>query len=61
MKLPVKIGIGTAPREMTREQALRYGNKIIDPMLKRAGFVCIVSQSDPELHGGLWFRINYGK
>jgi hypothetical protein len=29
--------------------------------LKRAGFECFVGKSDAEMHGGVWFRISYGK
>jgi hypothetical protein len=59
-KLPVKLGAGTAPTLMTRQQAERYGQKMMDPKLRRVGFVCVVTRSDPEMHGGLWFRVSYG-
>ena len=60
-RLPVKLGIGESKTRMTRAQALKWGEKHMDPALKRAGFTCYVSRSDPTLHGGDWFRINYGK
>lgn len=60
-KLPVKIGIGTLDKELTREQAIRYANKNIPSDLKRAGFKATVSKTDQELHGGVWYRINYMK
>lgn len=59
-KLPVKLGIGTLDKHMTRAQAQRYGEQAMPADLKRAGFECIVARSDIELHGGEWFRINYG-
>jgi hypothetical protein len=67
LKLPVKHGCGYItdgnlnPRLMTRQQAQRHGERTMPADLKRAGFQCVVAQSDPEMHGGSWFRINYGK
>jgi hypothetical protein len=58
-KLPVKIGIGVSDKQMTRKQALSYGKRIMPADLKRAGFEVRVSRSDPEMHGGDWFRVNY--
>ena len=59
-KLIVKVGIGQLDQPMTRAQAQRFGEKTMPRDLKAAGFKCVVSRSDPELHGGNWFRINYG-
>jgi len=62
-KLPVRAGCGNNafPVPMTQKQALRYGEQNMPADLKRAGFVCSIFRSDPEIHGGDWFRINYGK
>lgn len=60
-KLTVKIGLGQLDRPMTRAQAQRYGERHMPHDLKRAGFHCVVARTTPELHGGVWFRINYGK
>ncbi|MFP5513288.1 MAG: hypothetical protein ACLGJC_09430 [Alphaproteobacteria bacterium] len=61
-ELPVKVGaFDTLPIRMTREQAQRYGERNMPADLKRAGFQCVVFRSDAEIHGGHWFRINYGK
>lgn len=60
-KLIVKVGIGELDRPMTREQAMRWGVRNMPPGLKRAGFECFVAKSDAEMHGGVWFRVNYGK
>jgi hypothetical protein len=60
-KLLVKVGIGSLDRPMTRKQAMRYGQRNMPTDLKRAGFETVIFRSDPELHGGDWFRINYGK
>lgn len=60
-RLMVKIGLGTLPRLMTREEAYRYGDTHMPNDLRRAGFETIIARSDAELHGGVWFRINYGK
>lgn len=59
-KLLVKVGIGQLEQPMTRTQAQRWGEKNMPADLKRAGFKCVVGRSDPELHGGNWFRVNYG-
>jgi hypothetical protein len=59
--LPVKIGLSTLPRRMTREQAYGYGVRNMPRDLKAAGFETFVCRSDAEMHGGVWFRINYGK
>ncbi|MFK4131949.1 hypothetical protein ACI2KR_06595 [Pseudomonas luteola] len=60
-KLPVKLGLGQLNKPMTRAQAQRYGDRNIPRDLKAAGFTCSVFTSDPEIHGGLWYRISYGK
>lgn len=60
-KLPVKVGILTLDKQMTRDQAMRYGKRYMPADLKRAGFECFVSKSDAEMHGGAWYRISYGK
>ena len=60
-RLPVKIGLDTLPRSMTREQARRYGEQHMPRDLKAAGFNVVIAKSDAWLHGGVWFRINYGK
>ena len=60
-KLLVKVGLHTLDRHMTREQAQRYGERHMPADLRRAGFNTVVARSDIELHGGEWFRINYGK
>lgn len=57
----VKVGLHTLDKPMTREQAMRYGIRRMPPDLKRTGFECVVARSDTDMHGGLWFRINYGK
>jgi len=59
-KLPVKVGCGTLDKPMTRAQAQRYGEKVMPTDLKRAGFECVIARTDIEIHGGEWFRINYG-
>jgi hypothetical protein len=61
MRLPVKVGLSTLDKPMTREQAQRYGERHMPTDLRRAGFECIVAKSDAEIHGGVWYRINYGK
>lgn len=60
-RLPVKAGLLTLDRTMTREQARRYGERHMPRDLRAAGFETVIARSDPEMHGGLWFRINYGK
>ena len=60
--LPVKVGCcDTLPLRMTRAQAQQWGERNMPSDLKRAGFKCVVFRSDPEIHGGNWFRVNYGK
>lgn len=60
-RYPVKTGLTTLDRRMTREQAMRYGQRHMPQDLKRAGFDTVVCLTDPEIHGGTWLRINYGK
>ena len=60
-KLPVKVGLSTLPHPMTRQQALRWGDRHMPADLKRAGFQTVIARSDLELHGGSWFRVSYGK
>ncbi len=59
--LPVKTGIDTLPKPMTKKQALAYGVKMMPRDLELAGFICSIFESDQEIHGGRWYRINYGK
>jgi hypothetical protein len=54
-------GSNWEPRVMTRRQAERYAQLHIPKHLKKAGFTCHVSESDPEMHGGHWYRINCSK
>jgi hypothetical protein len=60
-KRTVKIGIGTLSKPMTKEHAYRFGVRNMPADLKRAGFGCTVFASDAETHGGLWFRVAYGR
>ena len=60
-KRPVKVGIDVLPKPMTAAQALLYAIRNMPRDLKRAGFVASVFASNSELHGGLFFRINYSK
>ena len=57
----VRIGIGKLDQPMTLAQAKRYGDRNMPRDLKAAGFKTFVGVSDPEIHGGLWFRVDYGK
>jgi hypothetical protein len=60
-KLPVKVGCITLDKPMTREQAKRWGDRHMAKDAKRAGFLTVVCKSDAEMHGGVWFRINWGR
>ncbi len=60
-KRQVRIGIDKLDQPMTKAQAKRYGDRNMPRDLKAAGFQTYVGASDLELHGGLWFRIDYGK
>jgi hypothetical protein len=60
-RLPVKVGLGTLDKLMSRAEAQRYGDKNMPADLKRAGFKTVIFRSDRDLHGGEWFRVNYGK
>lgn len=60
-KREVRVGIDKLDKLMTMAQAKRYGDKHMPRDLKKAGFKTYVGASDLELHGGLWFRIDYGK
>lgn len=46
---------------MTAVQAMRLADRMMPKALKAAGFQSEVFASDVDTHGGLWFRINYGK
>lgn len=60
-RLPVKYGLGTLP-PMTTATAKRYGEReFLTKDLRDAGFVVSVFQSDPEIHGSSFYRINIGK
>ena len=57
----VKGGCNEVIGLMTKAQALRHGNKNMPSDLKRAGFQTVIFQSDVEIHGASYIRINYGK
>jgi len=58
-KRPVKFGLGTLDKRMTRKQAKRWGERHMPRSLKDIGFECVVTTSMAELHGGEWFRVSY--
>lgn len=60
-KREVRIGIGNLNTPMTEAQARRYGDANMPRDLKVVGFKTCVFVSDPEINGGLWYRISYGK
>lgn len=61
LRLPTKFGLGSLG-PMTHRQALNYGTKnFLTADLRQAGFSVSVFQSDPEIHGSAFFRINIGK
>lgn len=59
----VRMGVSNTTLHLgwTKTQCKRWGDKNMPADLKGAGFKTVVFSSDPEIHGGLWFRINYGK
>lgn len=62
-KREVRMGAGRAalPVPMTHAQARRYGDRCMPADLRRVGFATQVFVSDPEINGGTFFRISYGK
>ncbi|KAK4833132.1 hypothetical protein QYF36_021967 [Acer negundo] len=46
---------------MTMHQALKFANRMMPKALIASGFKSEIFASDIDDHGGLWFRINYGK
>lgn len=60
-KREVRMGLCRLVKPMTFRQAKRFGEQCMPADLKQAGFKTTVFVSDPEINGGLFFRINYGK
>jgi hypothetical protein len=60
-KLLVKCGLHTFDRPMTRAGAMRLGVRNMPADLKRADFKVFVGRTCVALHGGVWWRISYGK
>ena len=59
-KFPVRCGCSTlAP--MTRAQAQRWGDRNIEPILKRAGFKAQVVKTCVDINGWEGYRIVWGK
>lgn len=54
-RLPVKAGLHTFDRPMTRAGAQRMGERLMPKDLKRAGFDCVICRTDLQTHGGEWF------
>lgn len=46
---------------VTRARALQIARQNIPADLKRAGFVASIFASDPAIHDGTWWRVNYSK
>lgn len=61
--LPVRVGSGREclPQPMTRGQVERWGKANMPKDLKAAGFQVDVFRSDPEINGGDFFRVSFGK
>lgn len=59
-KREVLVGLDRLPA-MTKNAAKKWGERNMPRDLKAAGFTTTVFESDAELHGGSWYRINYGK
>lgn len=62
-KRPVVMGsekIADAP-VLTYWGALRMARQLMPRDLARAGFTASIFVSDPEINGGTFYRINYGK
>ena len=57
----VKVGLSSLERPMTYNQAMRYGKNAMPNDLRKAGFKCVIFTSDPEINGGTFYRVNYGK
>lgn len=46
---------------VTRARALQIARRNMPADLKRAGFRASIFASDSDIHGGLWWRVNYGR
>ena len=60
-KREVRFGIGKLDQTMTKVQAKRWGDCNMPRDLKVVGVQTYVGASDPDLHGGVWYRVDYGK
>lgn len=62
-KREVRVGTGrqALPVPMSFKQAKRYGDQSMSDDLKRGGFETRIFVSDPDINGGTFFRISYGK
>ena len=58
-KRSVAIGVSVLPKKMSKKQAYNYAWKVIPKDMKSAGFVPVIFESDEEIHGSLFYRINY--
>lgn len=58
-KRPVRIGLSVLGKPMSKKQAELYAWKVIPKDMKSAGFVPVIFESDEEIHGSLFYRINY--
>ena len=46
---------------VTRARALQIARRAMPADLKRAGFRASIFASCADIHGGIWWRVNYGK
>ncbi|MET0375642.1 MAG: hypothetical protein ABW128_15470 [Rhizorhabdus sp.] len=63
-KRPVIIGEGRPTCYspiLTMDGAMRYAKRHMPEKLRDAGFTASIFASNAEDHGGLWFRVCYGK
>lgn len=60
-KREVRFGSGALDKPMSLKEAKNWGDRHMPQDLKAAGFKTVIFESDPDLHGGLWYRVNFGK
>jgi len=58
-KRVVRLGVSVLDKPMSKKQAERYGWKNIPRDMKAAGFVPVIFESDEEINGSSFYRINY--
>ena len=60
-RLPVRVGLGVLEKEMSVQEARKWGKLNMPADLRAAGFEVCVFVADPVINGEKFIRVTFGK